>query len=426
MSRTDRNLAVQGYCMSAEESHALRWGLRFPTALCLGLVVTGLALQSAVLILALVPVGAVAGWTPRHPFDLIWNHGLRHLSGAPELPPNPTPRRHAFKLATVWLLAVGLLFAFGQPTAALMLGGLLIAVCGLLTDHELLRAVDAARHLVASTRHRARLPPSRAANEEERWKRRVDTQELEAKVKDMYRHVAEQPQGKYHFELGRPLAERLGYPADVLDRDPRRGAASRSPGSATSSISPSSPRARASIDLGSGSGMDVFFAAEQVGAVRKRGRDRLHRRAAREGPANRATSPAIRRSSSARGASSSCRLRTASFDCVISNGVINLAPDKGAVFAEAARVLRPGGRLAIADIVSEQQMKESIVCDADLWASCIGGAAQVDAYREAIEGSGLRIEEIRDNPYEFISDRARDASAKYGVKSVSLLAIKPQ
>ena len=69
-------------------------------------------------------------------------------------------------------------------------------------------------------------------------------------------------------------------------------------------------------------------------------------------------------------------------------------------------------------------MKESIVCDADLWASCIGGATQQDAYREAIEWAGLRIEEIRDNPYEFISERARDASKKYGVKSVSLLAVK--
>ena len=70
-------------------------------------------------------------------------------------------------------------------------------------------------------------------------------------------------------------------------------------------------------------------------------------------------------------------------------------------------------------------MKESIVCDADLWASCIGGAAQVDAYRQAVEGAGLRIEKIRDNPYEFISERAVNASAKYGVKSVSLLAEKP-
>ena len=130
---TDANLSVQGYCLSAEESRALRWGLRFPTALCLTLVIVGLALQSAVLILALLPIGAVAGWSARHPFDLIWNHRLRHLTGAPALPPNPTPRRHAFKLATIWLLAVGLLFAFGAETAALVLGGILVGVCGLVT-----------------------------------------------------------------------------------------------------------------------------------------------------------------------------------------------------------------------------------------------------------------------------------------------------
>jgi len=130
---TDANLAVQGYRLSPQESRALRLGLRFPTALCLALVVAGLALQSAVVILALVPIGVVAGWTARHPFDLLWNHGLRRLLDAPPLPPNPTPRRHAFKLATVWLLAVGVLFAVGQPTAALVLGGVLVAVCGLVT-----------------------------------------------------------------------------------------------------------------------------------------------------------------------------------------------------------------------------------------------------------------------------------------------------
>jgi ubiquinone/menaquinone biosynthesis C-methylase UbiE len=109
---------------------------------------------------------------------------------------------------------------------------------------------------------------------------------------------------------------------------------------------------------------------------------------------------------------------------VISNGVINLAPDKHRVFAEAARVLRPGGRLAIADIVSEEQLKESIVCNAELWAACIGGAAQQDAYRQAIEGAELEIEEIKQNPYRFISERAQDASVKYGVKSISIRARK--
>ena len=86
MSWTHANLAVAGLPPGGEESARARFGLRFPTALCLALVVTGLALQSALMIALLVPIGAVAGWTPRHPFDLIWNHGLRHLAGTPGCP----------------------------------------------------------------------------------------------------------------------------------------------------------------------------------------------------------------------------------------------------------------------------------------------------------------------------------------------------
>ena len=133
MSWTHSNLTTQGYCLSSDEARALSVGLRFPTALCLALVVTGLALESALMIALLVPIGAVAGWTARHPFDLIWNHGLRHLTGAPELPPNPTRRRHAFKLATFWLAGVAALLAGGAATAALVLGGVLVGVCSLVT-----------------------------------------------------------------------------------------------------------------------------------------------------------------------------------------------------------------------------------------------------------------------------------------------------
>jgi hypothetical protein len=133
MAWTHENLGTQGYRLSAVEAKRLRTGLRFPTALCLGLVVTGLALESAVLIAVLVPIGAVAGWSSRHPFDHLWNHGVRHLAGGPELPRNPTRRRHAFKLATVWLAAVAALFAVGASTAALVLGGVLVAVCSLVT-----------------------------------------------------------------------------------------------------------------------------------------------------------------------------------------------------------------------------------------------------------------------------------------------------
>ena len=114
-----------------------------------------------------------------------------------------------------------------------------------------------------------------------------------------------------------------------------------------------------------------------------------------------------------------------SADVVISNGVINLCDDKRAVFAEIARILRPGGRMAISDIVTERQLTEAIVCDVNLWASCIGGAMQEDDYRAAIEGAGLEVREVHENPqYLFISDSAQGATETFGVKSVSVLAVK--
>jgi hypothetical protein len=93
------------------------------------------------------------------------------------------------------------------------------------------------------------------------------------------------------------------------------------------------------------------------------------------------------------------------------------------VFAAAARALRPGGRLALADIVTAEQLPQGVTCDAALWAACIGGAMQRDGYRAAIEGAGFEIETWRENTeYRFVSERADNATQKYGVKSISLLA----
>jgi arsenite methyltransferase len=250
----------------------------------------------------------------------------------------------------------------------------------------------------------------------------VDTQQLETRVKDMYRHVAEEPQGAYHFEMGRGLAERLGYPADVLDRIPE-GAIESFAGVGYFFDLAELREGESVIDLGSGSGMDVFFAALQVrDGGRVLGVDFTEEQL--EKARRLSDDAAFGRVEFAQGRIEKLPADDASFDAVISNGVINLSPEKDEVFREAARVLRAGGRLAIADIVSERQLKESIVCDVDLWASCIGGASQQDAYREAIEAAGLHIETVRQNPYEFISDQAQRASAKYGVKSVSVLARK--
>jgi hypothetical protein len=131
------NLSTQGYCLTEGERRDLATGLRFSTGLCLSLVVVALALESAAMAFALFGVGLVAGFTARHPFDYLWNHGARHLFGRPALPPNPARRRHAFKIATVWLLAVGTLFAVGATTAALVLGGLLVAACATVTTTNL-------------------------------------------------------------------------------------------------------------------------------------------------------------------------------------------------------------------------------------------------------------------------------------------------
>jgi len=112
-----------------------------------------------------------------------------------------------------------------------------------------------------------------------------------------------------------------------------------------------------------------------------------------------------------------------SVDCLISNGVINLSADKPRVFAAAARALRPGGRLAIADIVTAVELPAGVTCDAALWAACIGGAMPADRYREAIEAAGFHVSTVRENTaYRFVSDRAAGATSKYGVTSISLLA----
>jgi len=108
---------------------------------------------------------------------------------------------------------------------------------------------------------------------------------------------------------------------------------------------------------------------------------------------------------------------------VISNGVINLSPTKQRVFAEAARVLRPGGRLAIADIVSGKPLKERTRRNMELWAACIAGAIPRNSYLETIEDAGFRVKETHPK-LQLHLQRALDACSTYGVESISLAAVR--
>ena len=154
---------------------------------------------------------------------------------------------------------------------------------------------------------------------------RVDVEELRDKVKVMYRAVAEEPQGEFHFEMGRRLAERLGYPAPNWT-DARRKRSSRSPASVTTLDWPRS-RGERVVDLGSGSGMDAFLAAHQAGPAGSR-RCRHDRRATRQGAC---ASPNATVHASVRfekGYIEEAPVPDGSVDVVISNGVINLCDDK--------------------------------------------------------------------------------------------------
>ena len=250
-----------------------------------------------------------------------------------------------------------------------------------------------------------------------------DPKELESKVKAMYRSVAESPHGEFHFEMGRAMAERLGYAPADLDRIPKEAIESFA-GVGYYFHLADLKEGETVLDLGSGSGMDTFIAALKVGPRGKvigidmtdEQRAKAERLRDRDGFNN---------VTYVKGYIENVPAAAASIDVVISNGVINLATDKSKVFREATRLLRKGGRFAIADIVTEVQLPDSIVCNAMLWAACIGGAAQRDNYCQMIGAAGLRVVQVEDNPqYQFISDNAKGASRKFGVKSISLLAVK--
>ena len=248
----------------------------------------------------------------------------------------------------------------------------------------------------------------------------VDADELARHIAEMYRDVANEAVHDLHFHTGRGLAEALGYPADLLDRLPARAVSSFAGVGYHFGLANLAAGERV-LDLGSGSGMDVFVAAVAVGPQGSvTGVDIT--------PEQLVKAERLRRDEhvSFRHARIEALVFDDVFDVVISNGVVNLSADKPAVFAEAARVLRPGGRLALADIVTQRAIATRTAAQPDLWAACIAGASQRDRYLQDIAAAGLELRTVRTNPaYRFASDRAKRTSDKYGAHTIELLAVKP-
>jgi SAM-dependent methyltransferase len=247
----------------------------------------------------------------------------------------------------------------------------------------------------------------------------LDVEKLEREVKGVYQAVAERPDGEFHFEMGRRLAEQLGYPSEDLDCVPQAAVESFAGVGYYFDLA-GLQEGDDVLDLGSGSGMDVFVAALHVGETGSvTGLDMTEEQLAKARELR--DDAGFDTVSFEQGYIEDLPFDDGSFDVVISNGVINLSAEKERVFAEVNRVLVPEGRLALSDIISETEMPDNIKTDADLWAACIGGAEQINNYTTMIEAIGFDVVEVRENPqYEFVSEQAQGACQKYGVKSISL------
>lgn len=196
----------------------------------------------------------------------------------------------------------------------------------------------------------------------------LDTVKLQREVRDMYTRVASAPDGEFHFHRGPEYAAgRLGYdpqelaalPADVVARFAGIGN--------PHAIAPLPPGATV-VDVGCGAGTDLLLAARRVGTGgRAIGVDMTEemRAVARAG----AVACGFANVDVRDGDATSLPLEAASVDVVISNGVLNLVPDKLRALSEMRRVLRPGGRVQIADIVLGVELPESARRDVDLWAA---------------------------------------------------------
>jgi SAM-dependent methyltransferase len=193
----------------------------------------------------------------------------------------------------------------------------------------------------------------------------VDVNQLRKEVQTKYREVADEPGGEYHFHTGRAHAVRLGYPRPILERLPVE-ACEAFAGMANPFYWETPKLGERVVDLGSGGGMDSFVASLCVGSE---GRvigidmtpemlDRSRRVADQYGFAN---------VEFRQGYIEHAPIEDKWADVVISNGVINLCPDKLGVCREIARMLRPGGRMMIADICIDKPIPESALRDIDLW-----------------------------------------------------------
>jgi arsenite methyltransferase len=246
-------------------------------------------------------------------------------------------------------------------------------------------------------------------------------------VQAMYTDVASHPEKTFHFPTGRAACIFVGYPVDALAGLPS-GALESFAGVGFPFVAGGIHAGDVVLDVGSGSGTDVLIASGLVGgAGRVYALDmtrpmlrKLERNVVRMGARN--VEPL-------EGSAERIPLSDGSVAVVTSNGVLNLVPDKPRAVREISRVLRPGGRVQIADIVLRTPASDACREHPDLWAECIVGATTEDDYLELFRAAGfegVEVIESRDYFAGSASAETRNLAASLGGHAIVMRARKPR
>jgi SAM-dependent methyltransferase len=244
-------------------------------------------------------------------------------------------------------------------------------------------------------------------------------------VRRMYTDVATKPEHVFHFPTGRRACQFVGYPSEQLDELPEAAVESFA-GVGYPFAARVIGQGDIVLDVGSGSGTDTLIASRLVGpAGRVIGMDmteamrqKLRRNATLAGAANVEVLS---------GNAENIPLPDSSVDVVTTNGVLNLVPDKSRAIREIARVLRPGGRLQLADIVVETLPSETCRSHPELWAECVVGATRADSYVTAFIEVGVgHLEELNRLDYFAGSSsmETRKVAGSFGAHSIVLRGLK--
>jgi ubiquinone/menaquinone biosynthesis C-methylase UbiE len=217
--------------------------------------------------------------------------------------------------------------------------------------------------------------------------------DIKQAIQSKYGSVATSSLSSDHIGV-RAVAEAFGYSEQELASIPAEANMGLSCGNptATASLRPG----EVVVDLGSGGGLDVFLAAQKVGPTGKAiGIDMTPEMIERA--RNNAEKGGIRNVEFHLAQIDDIPLPDNSVDCVISNCVINLAPDKSAVFKEIHRILKPGGRAAVSDIALKKPLPEALARDVAAYVGCIAGAIPIDQYKQGLIDAGFKHVQVIDS-----------------------------